>query len=273
MAVFVLGSGAGFIQEAKSRGWLLLIKKPLPIRKPLRDLDRQCTLPFRLKVSQRFPAEIEAELGTKEYVNWVLDLPRVRKVWSGDVILSVTYYTGKQDQVPHVSEECLVQQAFSPSGDDTLDMEMTRLGRVLPIRRLSFYPPRQVGTKTYVYYSICVNNDFYPGRQGARLRMANMGDTHLYYSKMEVSFGGVTDDDLSLVDQYAQELLDGTLTELMRSHWPLKGWERGGPTTSTGSSASDGLTLGAFSWRLIGGGWKCCPLGQTRESGWMRRKA
>jgi hypothetical protein len=224
-------------------------------------------------VSQRFPAEIEAELGTKEYVNWVLDLPRVRKVWSGDVILSVTYYTGKQDQVPHVSEECLVQQTFSPSGDDTLDMEMARLGRVLPVRRLSFYPPRQVGTKTYVYYSICVNNDFYPGRQGARLRMANARDTHLYYAKLEVSFEGVADEDLPIVDQHAQELLDGTLTELMQSHWPLKGWERGGPPTSTGSSTSGVVAPGEFSWRLIGGGWECCPLGQTRESGWMRRKA
>jgi hypothetical protein len=199
---------------------------------------------------------METELGTEEYISWVLDLPGVHKAWSGEAIFSVTYYTGKQDQVPHVSEECLAQQAFSPSGDDTLEMNMARLGRVLPVRRLSFYPPRQVGAETYFYYLICVNGDYFTGRQGARVRMAKMSDSHLYYSKVDISFEGVVEEKLSLVDQYAQELLDSTITELVLSHWPLKGWERGGPPTDAGRSASEETSREGFSRRSIAGGRK-----------------
>lgn len=229
LAVLILGVSAAGMQLAKSRGWMRVVKKPLPIRKPLKDLNRECLSQFHLVVSQPLSPEIEDELGTMEYVNWILDRPGATEAWRGKVTLLVTYYTGKQDQVPHVPEECFSQGAFSPGADDTLEMEMSRLGETVPIRRLSFYPPRQVGSQMYVYYTICVNNDYFAGRNRARFRMGDMRDSHQFYSKVEVSFQNVRDEKLSELDEYARDLLDSTLAELVQSHWPRKGWERGGP--------------------------------------------
>ncbi|MBN2559655.1 MAG: exosortase-associated EpsI family protein [Phycisphaerae bacterium] len=229
LAVLTLGVSAGFMQEAKSQGWLVLIKKPLPIRKPLKDFARDCISPFVFVASQRLPIEQEAELGTEEYLNWVLKPPGAQKGKEDQVNLSVSYYTGKQDQVPHVPEECFYVGAYSLVDDRTVNMEMAHLGQKIDVRCLTFCPPRKVGTKSYVYYIICVNGDFFSERNSARLRMAKHGDTHLFYSKVEVSFSGVSDEQLPQTDEYARELIDATITELVRSHWPLRGWEQGGP--------------------------------------------
>jgi hypothetical protein len=81
----------------------------------------------------------------------------------------------------------------------------------------------------YIYYLLCVNHDFYAGRNLARLRMANTKETHLFHSKVEVSFQGVKDSELGKVDDLARDVLGKAVAELVRSHWPLKGWEKGGP--------------------------------------------
>ena len=234
LAVLILGISAGVMQDAKNRGWLRVIKKPLPIRKPLLAMDRSCLQPFRLVVSHPLRPEVEAELGTTEYINWIVDLPGVNQPWQGQAALSVTYYTDKQDQVPHVSEECMYQAGFSQMSDETLEMEMPGVDRTMAIRRLSFSSPRHPETNTYVYYVICVNNDFFPGRRGARFRIMDDQDTHLFYAKVEVSLEAVDEGRLSEADECARELLDNAIAELVRSHWPLKGWERGGPPPSTG---------------------------------------
>ena len=225
LAVIVLATAAVMLQVAN----LQLIKKPLPIHKPLEDLNRACVQPFEVLGSTRLPPETIQELGTNEYVNWTLRTPHQRAPWKATQIL-VTYYTGVQDQVPHVPEECLTMGAFVLDTDDTLEMDMTRLGRKVSVRRLSFYPPpaQRAAGKAYVYYTICINGDFYPGRQGARMRMANPHESHLYYSKVELSFDGMSDADAAAADKQACSLLDGVLTELVNSHWPKAGSGRGG---------------------------------------------
>ena len=106
-------------------------------------------------------------------------------------------------------------------------MKLDKLGEIVSVRRLSFFRPREVGNKSYVYYIICVNNDFFTERNRARFRMSNRRDTHLFYSKVELSFENVTQTMLTEVDECARKLLDTVLTELVKSHWPPKGSERG----------------------------------------------
>lgn len=230
MAVLTLAASAGFMQLAQGRGWLSIIKKPLPIRKPLQDMDRGVFFPpFKFKISGRLSSDIEAELGTTEYINWILEVPDGDTPWSGQAAVAITYYTDKQDQVPHVPEECFYQSGMTQASSKTVEMEMTGLGRVIDVQRVAFLSRQDPGKKVYAYYVLCVNHDFYSGRSGARWRMKDNKDTHLFYSKIEVSLGGATDDRLPELDAYARELLDRAITELVRSHWPLKGWERGGP--------------------------------------------
>lgn len=228
LAVLVLVGGAIGMKVAKARGSLTVLKKPLPIRKPLRDIDRDALGAFEVLSVRKLAPDIVQELGTEEYINWVLSDSRFRKTSMATVYLSITYYTDVLDQVPHVPEECYFQGAFSQSGDETLVFKMDRLGREIPVRRLSFFPPREFVKKTYVYYTFRVNESFYTNREAVRLRMASPLDTHLYYSKVEVCFQDVEENALANVDRRARALLDLSINELEKSHWPRKGTERGG---------------------------------------------
>jgi len=220
LAVLILGVSAVAMQTAKSRGSLQLVKQPLQIRKALEDADRACVRPFGVLASKRLKPEEVEELGTSEYLNWVLQPPSSAVALQA-AHLSVTYYTGAQDQVPHVPEECYYQGAFTQDTDRTIEVDMERLGRRVAIRRLSFFPPPgQSGGKVYVYYTICVNGDFYCERDRVRLRMGDPRESHLYYSKVEVVLDGVGDNQLTAADEQAFKLLDGVLVELAASHWP-----------------------------------------------------
>jgi hypothetical protein len=225
IAVLMLASCAGWLQAKSSAGTLRLIKKPLPIRKPLIDLDRSAMSPFEVVKAERLSPEIVENLGTQEYLTWVL-VSRAKSE-ARPIQLSVTYYTGVQDQVPHVPEECLYQGGMTQDTDDTLNLHLPRLGEDVSVRRLSFRSPRQVGVRSYVYYTICVNGTFCSDRTTARFRMGNLTDSHLYYSKVELALDGSGDVDLTVMNNRAVEVLDRALTELRKSHWPPKGSERG----------------------------------------------
>ena len=228
VAAIVLGSTAAGMQWANNSGSLKIIKKALPIRKPLPDFDRSVLSPVEVMGAQRLKPEMEEELGTKEYVDWSMAWPGPR----GDrqrMHVSLTYYTGLQDQVPHVAEECMYQGGMEQAEDATVDVPMPSLGGPQPLRRLIFYPRDELGDMTYIYYTIRVNGAFYTDRNRVRVRMADFRDTHLYYSKVELAMTAPADANREELDARAAFVLDKLLTELVRSHWPLKGWERGGP--------------------------------------------
>jgi hypothetical protein len=230
LAVLVLAASAVGMQVARSRDLLVVVKKPLPIRKPLRDLDRGSIAPFKFVSARKLDQEMEIEMGTAEYLDWILESPGGSRVWRDPVFLSATYYTGKQDQVPHVPEECLWQGGLSPAeGDASFEVASAETGDVIRIHRVAFYPAMRDGTKLYDYYTIRVNGSFFSSRNTLRPFLAVPGETHLYYSKVEVMFQGVRDEDLRQVDETALELLRKTADELLKSHYPLKGWEKGGP--------------------------------------------
>jgi hypothetical protein len=109
-------------------------------------------------------------------------------------------------------------------------MHMDKLGEEVSIRRVSFRFPHRLGQKRVVYYTICVNGTFCSDRYAARFAMANGKDSHLYYSKVEVAWDVSGDVDFASLDKCANEVLDRALDELRKSHWPLKGSERGGPS-------------------------------------------
>ncbi len=233
LAVAVLACSAAFIQHAKHSGWLQLIKKPLPLRVGLEEMDRGCVRPYGVAHSSRLPQEAVEELGTKQYLDWLLQRSDGRPCFR-EAALLITYYTGVQDQLPHVPEECYYQGAFTQDTNDVLAFDLKELGRGVAVRRLSFYPPRGVGKKRYVYYTICVNGDFYCRRDAVRLRMGDFREKHLYYSKVEIALDGVPATALPEADEVVAGLLDQVLVELVRAHWPTPSAVRGGESVSAG---------------------------------------
>ncbi len=218
LAVVVLAGSAIRLEYAKQTGSLTMIKKAIENRVPMHDLDRDSILPFEMKMDRQLPPETVAELGTEDYVDWL-----VQRTYKGDTYefqLSVTYYTGIQDQLPHVPEECYIQGAFSLNSDEREDANMPRFGQEIPIRIQAFDPPKPTGTLTYVIYSLCVNGDFYVRREWARNRMADPSEKYLYYCKVDVSFDGRPGPSFDTKRQLALELYDLLLVELRKSHWP-----------------------------------------------------
>ncbi|HWL92844.1 MAG TPA: exosortase-associated EpsI family protein [Phycisphaerae bacterium] len=238
LGLLVLIGGAAGMQAAKARGWLYVIKKPLPLHKPIADLNRDTLLPYDVLEMAPLSSEMEQELGTLEYLMWVLQEPGNKRRGEQEVVLSVSYYTNVQDQVPHVPEECYGQGGNLPLDDESLEMRLDSINESIAVRRLAFNRPRELVKRTYVYYTICVNGQFCSDRTTVRLRMADPRDSHLYYSKVEIAFEDMRESDAPLLDKKAGELLDKVISELMKSHWPARGSERGGEASPLGESQS-----------------------------------
>lgn len=233
-AVVVLGAGAAVMQVAKTTGWLVLIKDELPIRKPLDEFDSARLRPYTLTQSDLLPADLVHELGTTEYLNWRIEVKAPEIPAAGKVYLSVTYYTDVKDRVPHVPEECLHVAGYSIESDDLMGFAVLDEGPAIVVRRqMHKPPPRQSGAgargSRLVYYTFRVNSVFKASRDSVRMKFLDRDETHLYYSKVELTFEGVKREDVPILDGVAECLLKSVLGELIASHWPRPGWERGGP--------------------------------------------
>lgn len=221
LALVVLATSAAGIKLLDLR----ILKEPLPIRRPLRDMSKAFLKPWKVVGSGRLPAELVQELGTEEYLNWILKNSRGGKSRADTVSLSITYYTDVQDQVPHVPEECQYQAGRTPAGSEELKLDLPSSGKTISAKRLAFYAKGESEKKNFVYYTLRVNDAFFSDRQRARWHMGNR-DTHLYYSKIEMSFDMFTDDAVPDLDAIACDLFDKLVLELEKEHWPPVGAAR-----------------------------------------------
>lgn len=224
LATVVLGGSAVAMQVYDFN----IIKKPLPIRKPLVDMSPASLGPYDLVASRRLSVDVTGELGTEEYLEWVLRDRRIANESDSMVSLFLTYYTNVQDQVPHVPEECYLQGGQVSAGDASLEFHIDSLNEDIAVRRLAFFAPKQVESKEYVYYTISVNGTFHSGRQTARWKMGDSADTHLYYSKVEIKFSDRTESEIPELDRRASDLMNSTIRVLFEDHWPPRGTEVGG---------------------------------------------
>jgi hypothetical protein len=218
----VLIGGGLYLQHAKANGRLRILKKPAPLVQELTYLRRDCVAPYLVRDSSRLPEETELELGTRSYIQWTLVDPTAPEAsWRRGASLFVTYYTGNADQVPHVPEECYIQGAFSKRDDERLKFNVPVASEPIDIRRLGFDAPMGRNVRAYVYYTFCVNGDFYAHRDRVRLRMGNAGEQYLYYSKIELSFT-TTEEEVALsdMDRLAEKLMGQVLAAMVADHLP-----------------------------------------------------
>lgn len=245
IAVGVLAGSAIAIHAGKRAGWLQLIKGRAPIRRPLDDFVRSRLRPYKVVAAQKLRPEIVEELGTHEYINWTLRNDQAPLPAARLLSLSVTYYTGVQDQVPHVPEECLNVATYSLTQDDTVTIAAPALHEAASVRRLQFTPPpsemvRGASGMTVVYYTFSVNGQFKSSRLGVRNKMLDWRDKRLYYSKVELTYYGVKESDLPALDAAVEPLMGSVLGELVESHWPIRGSERDPPGAAADGGSGPG---------------------------------
>lgn len=223
-AAFIAGLGVllvtgGYITYARSAGKLYLLKKAAPLRTPLSEMSTHAVAPWTVRERIPIPDEVIEELGTKLYIQWVLENPITDgPAWARSASLFVTYYTGVQDQVPHVPEECVGQSGAGQT--ETRDIEFSLPdGKKYRVRRLGFATPRGRGY-SFIYYTFLVNGDLYCDRVDVRLRCGRPSEQYLYYSKIELSFRSLDNEAPPEMDRTAERLLNQVISVMLKDHLP-----------------------------------------------------
>lgn len=195
-------------------------KLPVELPASLVEIRKELGPWAQASVDRALPADIEHELGTKEYImrdyidtRLMSESDRVRflaapldereaMIRDGRVRLenpaarvhiALTYYTGSADTVPHVSERCFVADGFKPTEFEVLDWAIlprqSESDRVVKVRLLNFED--QVGSRQFRPRQVCyffqVNGQYeHDPIFGVRRRLQNLFERHAYFAKVEM---------------------------------------------------------------------------------------
>ncbi len=195
-------------------------KLPVELPAPLLSIKRDLGPWAQFTVDEALPADIEHELGTKEYVmrryvdtrqlsesdrakfiaaalderQKMMTEGKISVPKSALMYFALTYYTGSADTVPHVSERCYVADGFKPTNFEVLDWAIlpreNEADRVAKVRLLNFED--QVGSRSFEPKQVCyffqVNGTYeHDPIFGVRKKLQNLFERHAYFAKVEMS--------------------------------------------------------------------------------------
>lgn len=228
ICVLILGICAGGLQFCIKKLEWHLSKLPLPLRKPLDQLDPYRIEPYRVVHRQIIPPEIEDELGTKEYLNARLEDTSVDEEDPfRQVMFFVTYYTGNPDKVPHVPDVCYIGSGGSLRESRNTWFTVPDCGAEdnrLPVRNLTISLPSTMERMDQeVFYFFAVNGTYRCTRDSVRVLQHNLHDRYAYFSKIEITFPSANH--ASREDQFkaAERVARVILPVLYHEHLP--DWE------------------------------------------------
>jgi len=229
LCVVVLGLAGAGMSVAKKQLGLYLKKEPLPLKKPLGAMDEAKLAPYRVVARHSIENEdILRSLGTEDYIQWVLEDPRV----PGDnatrnVLLFVTYYK-LPDRVPHVPEECYTGGGYRRIATNGVTFQLGAQdgARSIPGRYLLFGASAgnvlQSGGQFPVLYLFRVNGEYAGSRDDARMALnKNIFGKHAYFCKIELVFNqGYVAPAKAAATEASEKLLSVILPILEQEHWP-----------------------------------------------------
>jgi len=225
VCILILAVCASGLRVGAERFKWTFRKESIFLRKGLDELDLAKLSPYRLIEAYTISEEIITELGTREYIRWVLEDTSVDvRDPMRQLSLFVTYYTGNPDKVPHVPDVCYVGGGGLVSGRRNTQVTVPDGGaerNELPIRILNITVPSTLGHEVRtVGYFFAVNGTYRHRRDEVRLLQNNMYDRYSYFSKVELHFPQSGQDD----PQAAMEkFLRVLVPVLYQEHWP--DWE------------------------------------------------
>lgn len=241
VCVAVLAVASVSKDEVIRRIGIILEKERIDLKKPFSELDELQLGPY--KVIQRRTIEnqdILEELGTDEYIDWVLEDSEVDEHSPVRYCsLFLTYYTGNPDQAPHVPEECYLGSGNIREATEKVSLICPIAGdqtRKIDIRHLVFKPGNvsiwQSAPKFSVMYLFRVNGLYAADRNEVRAIMArNLLGKYSYFSKVEWNFFGLGYGNIKArgsrdeVIAASEKLLSVIVPLLEDDHWP--DWKQG----------------------------------------------
>jgi hypothetical protein len=216
-------------------------KLPIPLQKPLEDMDFGNIAPYKLDRQWRIENhDIVEELGTEDYLQCILiDTEAGKSSPVRYCSLFITYYTGDPDAVPHVPDECFVGGGNEKQGKETLDIEIRNPidnGQAenetvkLPVSRVIFKRKGSgiwdAGSTFSRLYFFKVNGQYSSGKVSTRrILLKNLRGKYSYYSKVEWDFYGAANNMRILPEKEdivsaSEKMLSAVMPVLERDHWP-----------------------------------------------------
>jgi hypothetical protein len=236
MCVLVLATAGGGMSVAMKKLGIVFEKEPLPLKKSLERLDEGDLTPYRVVPPKRKieNAEILKALGTRDYVQWVLeDSEQTADSSVNKCLLFITYYQ-LPDRVPHVPEECWTGGGYQRLRSEGVTLNVNGKAGFeakIPASYLVFGPKSanlwQSSVRIPNLYFFKVNGQYAGSREEARLALnKNLFGKHSYFCKVELVFNMssvVPTKEASIAA--CEKLLAVILPVLEKEHWP--NWENG----------------------------------------------
>lgn len=211
-----------------------LKKEPLPLKRSLDFLDENTLGSYKVLSKMKIPyEEVIESLGTKDYIQWILEDTQVpSKSPVRKCLLFITYYE-LPDMVPHVPEECYVG-----GGSQLLDKKSFNLEIVIgnskkriPVSYLFFGIKEETllsaEVRFPVLYFINVDGLYANSRDSARSILSkNFFRKYSYFSKVEFEFFNNNEFGKQFFPSQqealsaSQKLLSVILPILEEKHWP-----------------------------------------------------
>ncbi len=251
----LLVCGLGF-RFAVRQAQVFLAKAPVELRNPLTAIPKRLSVWEASRPDQTLTAEVEQELGTRQYLDRVYERAVGRRAQA--VMVHVAYYTGIIDAVPHVPDRCLAAGGWVAVGlprnlplplDQTgwvADPDHRNLSTGLPyslltyphhvtgddvtvrmpvgefkLRTSEFLGGEHLDQRIFAGYFFIANGQTTPSPEGVRRFAFDLSTEYAYYAKIQftmfVSEDATLEDFAATVADLANELLP----ELM---WCLPDW-------------------------------------------------
>jgi hypothetical protein len=197
-------------------------KKPISIRRPLKELDMSRLPTFRSGWSQNKIILQPQDIGTSEYA--YISMTKKGTLYKfQETVLFVTYYSNPQDKVPHTPDVCYRQAGATVNKLSTIDINVPELaGKYPEIKcRMVIMEQKEIGiVDIYVFF---VEGKFRYTREQARWIIGKPGNQYTYFSKIEaVSYFQVSQisDESGNAIERCKTLLIEALPVLLSEYYP-----------------------------------------------------
>jgi len=222
ICVLVLGAAGTLIRGPS-------IPPPRPLEKSLDVLDENGLGPYKVVDKSRIVnPDILRELGTNDYIQWVLEDSEVADSPVKKFLLFVTYYE-RPDRVPHVPEECYTGGGFQRLESENVIFKVTNdtFERRINGKYLLFGPTSTEllarGWEFPVLYFFRVNQDYAGNRNEARIALNRnlLLGRPSYFCKVELVFNQqLPAPSKEQAVAAGEKLLAVVLPILEEEHWP-----------------------------------------------------
>jgi len=233
LCIIILATAGGAMSYVIEKFEIYFVHEPLPLKKSLDLLSEKDLAPYEVVSKRKIENEdVVKELGTKDYIQWILENPNVdTKSTVRKCMLLITYYE-QPDRIPHVPDECYVGTGSQKLEAENLIINLSNEGKdqQIPARCVVFATSTNnflgASSKFPIMYLFSVNGEYKGNRESARIALnKNIRGMYSYFSKVEwkffnTGFGTMVYPSKKEAIEASKPLLSAILPILEKEHWP-----------------------------------------------------